>query len=169
MKSVHRPMAAGPSHDEGAEPRSLPSSCTAIGAEHALRPPRYSTECLEAFHRKGRHTDGARTSFCCGGRYAPHVAHRGREGRCCSTILDRRSAQSGRAGVESFTVIGDGQLPCGTSLVVGWDDAWNPLLEGVVAPRAHRVRTAATISGQTPVHHPKMHHPPQQPMEPEKI
>ena len=26
--------------------------------------------------------------------------------------------------------------------------------EGVVAPHAHRVRTVATISGQTPVHHP---------------
>ena len=35
-------------------------------------------------------------------------------------------------------------------------------LEGVVAPRAHRVRTVAIIGGQTPVHHPEMH-PPKQP------
>ena len=37
----------------------------------------------------------------------------------------------------------------------------------VAAPRAHRVRTVAIISGQTPVHHPKMH-PPKQPIEPQK-
>ena len=41
----------------------------------------------------------------------------------------------------------------------------NAKIEGVVAPRAHRVRTAATIRGQTPVHHPKMH-PPKQPIKP---
>ena len=35
--------------------------------------------------------------------------------------------------------------------------------EGVVAPRAHRVRTVATISSHTRVHHPKMH-PPKQPI-----
>ena len=32
-----------------------------------------------------------------------------------------------------------------------------PHRELVAAPRAHRVRTVATISGQTPVNHPKMH------------
>ena len=34
-------------------------------------------------------------------------------------------------------------------------------------PRAHRVRAAATISGQTPVNHPKMHAP-KQPIQPQK-
>ena len=38
---------------------------------------------------------------------------------------------------------------------------------GVVAQCAHRVRTVATISGQTPVNHPKMHQPKQP--EPQKI
>ena len=38
---------------------------------------------------------------------------------------------------------------------------------GVVAPHAHRVRTVATISGQTPVNHPTMY-PPKQPIEPWK-
>ena len=37
-------------------------------------------------------------------------------------------------------------------------------LEGVVAPRAHHVRTVATASGQTPVHHTKMQ-PPKQAIE----
>ena len=37
----------------------------------------------------------------------------------------------------------------------------------VAAPRAPRARTAASISGQTPVHHPKIH-PPKQPTAPEK-
>ena len=39
------------------------------------------------------------------------------------------------------------------------------VIEGVAAPRAHRVRTVATIGGQTPVHHPKMQ-PPKQPTKP---
>ena len=40
-------------------------------------------------------------------------------------------------------------------------------LEGGVAPRAHCVRTTATLGGPTPVPHPKMH-PPKQPIEPLK-
>ena len=36
--------------------------------------------------------------------------------------------------------------------------------EGVVAPPAHRVRTAATTGGATPVRHPNMR-PPKQPIE----
>ena len=38
---------------------------------------------------------------------------------------------------------------------------------GVVAPRAHRARTVATISGHLPDHHPTMY-PPKQPIEPQK-
>ena len=44
---------------------------------------------------------------------------------------------------------------------------YTPQSEGV-APRAHRVRTEATIGSQTTVHHPEMH-PPKQPMGPQKI
>ena len=39
------------------------------------------------------------------------------------------------------------------------------LFKGVVALRVQRIRTMATISGETSVHYPKMH-PPKQPYEP---
>jgi hypothetical protein len=39
------------------------------------------------------------------------------------------------------------------------------LVEGGAAPRAPHVHPVATISGQTPVHHSKMH-PPKKPIEP---
>ena len=38
----------------------------------------------------------------------------------------------------------------------------------IKCPRAHRVRTVSTISGQTPVHRPEMHAP-KQPMEPASL